>query len=452
MNTRTETDALGPVEVPAESYGGSFLVRARANFKISELRAPDSFKQGLLAIKMAAAEVNGELGYLKPEQVKAILQAGEEFAEGRFDDEYDLDVYQAGAGTPYNMAMNEILANRANEILGGTLGKYEFVHPNNHVNASQSSNDVIPTAIRLGALLDLRGFMRQSADFLKSLEDKSLEFEKVIKIGRTHLQDAVPVTLGQEFWGYASAVKNAMARVDTAATELGNLGIGATATGSGINTHPQFAEKMRAKLSERLGLPFEAHNPFEGNNSMGCFLAVSGALRSLATEILRVCDDLRLMSSGAFGEIQLPEVEPGSSIMPGKVNPSVLECMSMICVQVMGMDHAIALSAQRGQLELNWYTPLIMLDLLHSIQILGNGMDMLRSHCTQGIKANAEDMKTVLENGVGMATALAPYMGYHAVAELVVQAKKERRPFVELVPAEYKKYLELQHMTRPNRS
>lgn len=451
MNTRIETDALGPVEVPAESYGGSFLVRARANFKISDLEAFDSFKQGLLAIKMAAAEVNGELGYLKPEQVKAILEAGKEFSEGRFDAEYNLDVYQAGAGTPYNMCMNEILANRANEILGGQLGKYEYVHPNNHVNASQSSNDVIPTAIRLGALLDLRAFTPQATDLLKSLEAKSLEFEKVIKIGRTHLQDAVPVTLGQEFWGYASALKHALDRLDTASTELGNLGIGATATGSGINTHPRFAELMRENLSKRFGLSFQAQNPFEGNNSMGCFLAVSSALRGISTELLRICDDLRLLSSGAFSEIQLPEVEPGSSIMPGKVNPSVLECMSMICVQVMGLDHAIALSAQRGQLELNWYTPLIMLDLLHSIQILGNGMQMLREHCIEGIKANAEDMKHVLEHGVGMATALAPYMGYHQVAELVVRAKKERVSFASLVPDEYKKYLELDQMTRPNR-
>ncbi len=447
MNTRIETDALGPVEVPANSYGGSFLARARANFQISDWRAPESFKEALLLIKMSAAEVNGELGYLKPEQVQALLKAGEDF-----DEEYDLDAYQAGAGTPYNMAMNEILANRANEILGGQLGKYEFVHPNNHVNASQSSNDVIPTAIRLAALIELSPFMQKSGALLKSLEDKALAFEKVIKIGRTHLQDAVPVTLGQEFWGYSSALDHALQRLDSAALELGNLAIGATATGSGINTHPDFAEKMRLRLGEHLGLPFDAHNPFEGNNSMGCFLAVSSALRGISTELLRISNDLRLMSSGPFGEILLPEVEPGSSIMPGKVNPSVLECMNMICVQVMGMDHAIALSAQQGQLELNWHTPLIMIDLLHSIQILGNGMEMLRLHCIEGITAHTEDMKHHLEHSTAMATALAPYMGYHAVAELVVQAKKERKAFTDLVPEEYKKYLELDQMTRPNRS
>ena len=451
MKTRTEIDALGPVEVPEYSYGGSFTARAMANFKISTLKAPDSFRIGLAFVKMAAAEVNAELGHLPKKSAEAIVQAGEEFLDGDFDEDYQLDVYQAGAGTPYNMCLNEILANRASELLGGKKGEYKPVHPNNHVNMSQSSNDVIPTAIRLATLIDLSGLVLSTLDLIKALETKGKKFEKILKVGRTHLQDAVPVTLGQEFMAHASALEHALERLDLAAEELTQMGIGATATGSGINTHPKFADKMRKNLGKRLGIEFTPLNPFENNNSMAVFASVSGALRGVATEVLRMSDDLRLLSSGPFGEIQLPEVEPGSSIMPGKVNPSVLECVSMICVQSMAMDHAIAISAQRGQLELNWYTPLIMLDMLHAIEIMTNGFTMLREHCIEGITANTEHMKKTLEEGVAMATALAPILGYHEVAEMVKESKRTKTPFVKLVPAKYKKFIALENLVRPNR-
>jgi aspartate ammonia-lyase len=448
--TRREIDALGPVEVPVDSYGGSFATRARENFQISSLQAPASFQAGLAMVKMAAAEVNAELGHLPKKHAKAIVKAAEEFMDGNFDADFDLDVYQAGAGTPYNMALNEILANRANELLGGKKGDYSPIHPNNHVNMAQSSNDVIPTAIRLAALMDLAPVLQEGEALVKSLEKKAKQFGKVLKVGRTHLQEAVPVTLGQEFQAYADSLDRALERLEASGMELADIGIGATAVGTGINTHPQFAKKMCENLSKRLGLRLRRMNPFESNHSMAAFLAVSAALRGFSTELLRICNDLRLMA-GPLQEIQLPEVEPGSSIMPGKVNPSVLECMSMICVQVFAMDHAVAISAQQGQLELNWYTPLIMLDLLHAQEILGNGLYMLRTECVDGIEANEVQMKSTLENSVAVATALAPVLGYHAVAELVKESKKKKMPFVSVVPAEYKKYLNAAQLTQPNR-
>jgi len=448
--TRLEIDALGSVEVPAESYGGSFSVRARENFQISSLRAPASFRVALAFVKISAAEVNADLGHLPKSSAAAIVQAGQEFIEGLFDADFDLDVYQAGAGTPYNMTLNEILANRANELLGGKKGVYSPVHPNNHVNMAQSSNDVIPTAIRLAALMDLSPVFQYGEAVVETLLKKANEFEDVLKVGRTHLQDAVPVTLGQEFQAYADSLDNALERLEGAAMEMADVGIGATAVGTGINTHAQFAQKMRDSLGEKMGLPLRGMNPFENNHSMASFLALSGALRGLATELLRVCNDLRLMA-GPLAEISLPELEPGSSIMPGKVNPSALECVSMICVQVLGMDHAIALSAQQGQLELNWYTPLIMIDLLHSLEILGTGMELLDEDCLKGIKANAVQMETVLENSSAMATALAPVLGYHETAELVKEAKAKKVPFVSLVPKAFQKELKLENLVKPNR-
>ena len=445
MKTRKETDALGPVDV---------MVRAKRNFQISPLRVPQSFKIGLAWIKMAAAEVNSTLGHLPKKSAEAIQKAGQEFIEGQFDADFDLDVYQAGAGTPFNMTLNEILANRANELLGGKKGVYSPVHPNNHVNMAQSSNDTIPTAIRLAALMELAALVQNGEALAVSLEKKAKQFKKMVKVGRTHLQDAVPVTLGQEFEAYESALRRALNRLDATATELGDLGIGGTATGSGINTHPQFAEKMVKNLSEKMDLQLGRMNPFENSHSMGVFVSVSADLRSISIELLRICNDLRLMVSGpdsGFNEIRLPEVEPGSSIMPGKVNPSVLECVSMICVQVQGLDSAIAQAGGLGQLELNWYTPLIGWDLLHQIQILAGGMDLLRRECIEGIEANEEHMKMMLGKSTAMATALAPILGYHEVANMVNESKKKKIPFVKLVKKEHQKYLKLEELTQPNR-
>lgn len=451
---RKEKDALGFVDVPSDCYGGSFYARAKKNFQISSLQAPESFKYALALIKSSAAEVNAKLGDLPKKHEQAIAKAIDEFIAGKFDNNFDIDIYQAGAGTPFNMVLNEILANRANELLGGKKGEYKPVHPNNHVNMAQSTNDVIPTALRLAALIDLIALMENGIDLTLAFEKKSKAFAKVLKVGRTHLQDAVPITLGQEFGAYASSLRNGFNRLDCSAEELTTLGIGGTATGTGINTHKQFSKMMVDSLSKKLGWDFGIANPFESSHSLAPFLTVSSAMRSLAVELLRICDDLRRMASGpvaGLNEVRLPEVEPGSSIMPGKVNPSVLECMSMICVQVIGLDTTICLAAQRGEFELNWYTPVVMCDLLHQIEILTNGLKLLRTECIEGIEVNAEQMEETLEKSSAMATALAPHIGYHEVAEMVKQAKKTKTPFSKLVPQKYQKYLKLTELTTPNR-
>lgn len=437
MKTRKEKDALGTVEVTADSYGGSFTQRALENFQISSLRAYPSFKWALGTIKKAAAKVNGDLGELDGKLSDAIQKAADEFLNGDFDADFDLDVYQAGAGTPFNMNVNEILANRANEHLGGEKGSYKPVHPNDHVNKGQSSNDVIPTALRLAANKDLKSLLRAGSDLINAFEKKTKEFKTMKKVGRTHLQDAVPITLGDEFGAYASAVRHALARLDAARHELLELGIGGTAVGSGLNAHPEFSKKICKVLSEWADDTFKlAPNLFETTHSMAAFASVSSALSLLAIELFRISNDLRLMASGpraGFNEILLPEVEPGSSIMPGKVNPSVLECLNMICVQVQGLDHAIRLSAGQGQLELNWHTPLIAYDLLHQIEILGNGMKMFAEHCVNGIVGNEKEMLSALENSTALATALVPKMGYAAVAEIVHKAIESKRPFTDFL-------------------
>lgn len=446
MKTRKEQDALGEVEVPAESYGGSFYARAKDCFQISDLQAHPSFARALCQIKMAAAIVNREGGRLRQKESGAIFKAGEEFLRGDFDSHFDLDVYQAGAGTPFNMNMNEILANRANEILGGKKGEYKFLHPNDDVNMSQSSNDVIPTAIRLAALHDLNELAVNGKGLVQALDKKSKEFADCVKVGRTHLQDAVPVTLGQEFGAYAASVKHALERIMSAANDLKILGIGGTAVGSGINADSDFAAKMCEQLEilcgER-GLSV-AENKFESTHSMAAFLSLSAALRGIAVELLRISNDLRMMAGGpiaGINEIVLPEVEPGSSIMPGKVNPSIPECLSMICIQVIGLDQSISLAAQQGQFELNWHTPLIMTDLLHQVEILTKGMKLFADKCVSGIKANKKNMKEVLMSSTALATALAPHIGYKAVAKLVQESLKKGVPFSKVVPAKYKKYL-----------
>ena len=392
MKTRKEKDAIGEIDVPTESYAGSFHARAKMNFKISTLKAYPSFSEALCNIKIAAAKINP----LDKKISSAILKAAEEFLTGKFENDFDLDVYQAGAGTPFNMNLNEILANRANEILGGKKGEYKPVHPNDHVNMSQSSNDIIPTAIRLAALKDLQKLNSALKDLIKSFEKKEKAFGKMLKCGRTHLQEAVPITLGQEFGGYKESLIACVKQIENAQEDLMDLGIGGTAIGSGINTPKDFSKKMCTELSKIYGLEFRpAKNLFQKTNSMNSFLHLSSALRSLAIELLRISNDLRSMASGpnaGFNELVLPEVEPGSSIMPGKVNPSIPECMSMICIQVIGLDQSISLACQQGQFELNWHTPLIMTDLLHQIEILGNGMKMFREFCIEGLKANEKEM------------------------------------------------------------
>lgn len=437
--TRTETDALGSVKVPADAYYGSFTTRALANFKISGMRAPVDFCWALGAIKLTACQANRDLGLLGAKEAKAMEQAAREFMEGKFDEEFALDVYQAGAGTPFNMNANEIIANRANELLGAGKGSYQFVRPNDHVNMAQSSNDVIPTATRISALMGLKELEMEIVALAKSLSAFGKKYARLVKVGRTHLQDAVPVTLGQEFEAYAAAIRTARRTLNEAQKELCLLGIGGTATGTGITAHPKFKGLVAARLSKLTGFPLKnAPNLIETTHSHSALLKASSALRTLAVEVNRIANDLRLMTSGPKGglnEIVLPEVEPGSSIMPGKVNPSVAECMNMICGQVIGCDAAISFGAQGGQFELNWHTPLIMLNLLHSIHILTTGLHMFRVDCIDGIRVNEDEIRRTFEKSLVTATALTPRLGYKVVAECVNEALKKDRTLREVVLA-----------------
>ena len=436
-STRKEIDAIGPVDVPRNAYYGSFTTRALANFQISGIAAPTAFQRAFGMVKLAACRVNRKLGGLTAKEAKAMDQAAREFIEGRFDDEFQIDVYQAGAGTPYNMNTNEIIANRANEILGGKKGKYEFIHPNNHVNMAQSSNDTNPTATRIAILMAFKPLKKEMVKLAKSFERLGKKHSKLLKVGRTHLEDAVPVTLGQEFDAYAAALRTALVTIEESEKALRVLGIGGTAMGTGINTDPKFAKMMCAELSKLSAFKLTpAKNKIETTHSHSALLKASSALRALAIEVNRIANDLRLLNMGpkaGLAEIVLPEVEPGSSIMPGKVNPSTAECMNMICFQVIGCDEAVSLGAQGGQLELNWFTPLIMWNVMHSSKIMSNGLKMFREHCVDGIKVNRAHIKETFENSLVTATALAPYLGYHVMAECVNEALAQNRPLREVV-------------------
>jgi fumarate hydratase class II len=421
--TRLEKDSTGKIRVPKKAYFGAFTTRALQNFQISELLAPVLFAQALGLIKHAAAKTNGDLKEIPKKYAKAIQKAADEFVDGKFEDEFVLDVFQAGAGTPYNMNANEILANRANEILGGKIGAYDPIHPNNHVNLGQSSNDVIPTATRIAVLFALDILLEEMEEFEKSLNEKAKEFSKIKKVGRTHLQDAVPMTLGQEFKAFAEYVAVGKRRISATKDELRTLGIGGTALGTGINSHPKFATKIVQELSSLCDIKFkQAKNKFATTSSHTIFLQTAGALKSLALDLNKIANDLKLLGSGprtGFGEITLPEVQPGSSIMPGKVNPSIPECITMICAQVVGNEHTVEFSCNEGHLQLNTMCPIIMYNILWSIQILTNGLTMFREKCIDGINTNEDRIKELFDGSLCKATSLVKEHGYDKVAEMV---------------------------------
>ncbi|PIP66619.1 aspartate ammonia-lyase [Candidatus Peregrinibacteria bacterium CG22_combo_CG10-13_8_21_14_all_44_10] len=437
---RTEKDALGEVSVPKDAYFGSFTSRALDNFQISDMSAPEEFCTALGYVKLAAARANKKLGELGAKEAKAIDKAALEFIDGKFDSEFMLDVFQAGAGTSYNMNANEIIANRANEILGGKKGEYEYVHPNNHVNMAQSSNDVIPTATRIALVMMSKWLTAELEDFIKSLEAKGREFKSIQKVGRTHLQDAVPITLGQEFTAYAQAIKNSLESLKEAISALKQLGIGGTAIGTGVNTHPKFKDTIIAELSELTGEKFsKAPNSITTTHSMQVFSRYSASLRNLAIEIHRIMGDIRLMNAGpraGVREIKLPKVQPGSSIMPAKLNPSIPECMSMICGQVIGADSVVVFAAQGGQFELNWYTPLIMFNMTMAVRILENGLRMTREKCIDGIEACEAEIKGSFDRSLCTATELVPKLGYHEVTRLVKEAMKSGKGLREVMDDE----------------
>jgi aspartate ammonia-lyase len=434
---RTERDPLGEVQVPADAYYGAQTQRAVDNFPISGLRAPDDLITATILVKKAAAEANADLARLKPDVAAAIVRAADEILGGSLRDQFVVDVYQAGAGTSHNMNANEVLANRAGEILGEPRGTYTRVHPNDHVNEGQSTNDVYPTATRLALLLGAAALVAAARALADSFDRKSGEFAKLLKTGRTHLQDAVPMTLGQEFGGYAACVRRGAEDVAHASEQLFELNIGATAVGTGLNAGDEFRRAVVNNLSRYTQLRLQpAANLFRVTQSMGDVLAYSGAMRRLAVEVGKIASDLRLLSMGpraGIAEISLPAVQPGSSIMPGKVNPSVPEMVNQVCFQVMGCDQTISLACESGQLELNVMMPVIAWNALHSSNILRQAMKAFRARTVEGIAADGARAKELLDRSTATATALSPHIGYAVTAEIAKAAVLSGRPIRDLV-------------------
>lgn len=460
MKYRVERDPLGEVRVPAGAYYGVQTTRAVENFPISGLTAVPELVTATVLIKKAAAEANSRLGRLEPEIAAAIASAADEVLKGALRDQFVVDVYQAGAGTSHNMNTNEVLANRAAEILGAPLGEYSRVHPNDHVNMGQSTNDVFPTATRLAILFVLRDVLASARALAAGLADKSREFAGVLKTGRTHLQDAVPITLGQEFSGYAANVAHAADDLERTAGQLHELNLGSTAVGTGINAGDDYTSAAVGNLARYTGHALTpAVDRFRVTQSMGDVLAYSGALRRLAVEVNKVASDLRLLSMGpraGIAEIQLPAVQPGSSIMPGKVNPSVPEMVNQVGYQVIGCDAAILAASDAGQLELNVMMPVIAWNALHASRILERAMHVLQTKCVKGIRADAERARELLDRSSALATALSPYIGYAKTAEIAKASVRTGRPIRELVreqrllpDAELDAILEPKAMTSP---
>ncbi len=432
---RTERDSMGVVQVPSEALYGAQTQRAVENFAISGIKPWRAFIWSMGLIKRAASEVNSELGLLDTELASAISQAAQEVIEGKWDDQFVVDPFQAGAGTSHNMNTNEVIANRATQILGGNLGEYR-VHPNDHVNMAQSTNDTIPTAIRLGCLWRLEELQAQTARLVEALSQKAEEFDDVVKSGRTHLQDAVPIRLGQEFGAYAVAVARDAERIERAAGGLRRLGIGGTAVGTGLNAHPEYHARMVRRLAELSGIELHASdNLFESMQSMADMADFSASLRTLAITLTRIANDIRLLSSGpatGLDEIRLPAVQPGSSIMPGKVNPVLAEMLNMAMVHVIGCDAAVAMAAQAGQLELNVMMPVIAHNLFEMMQVMIGSIRAFTEKCVRGITANPSKAQGWLEGNTVLVTALNPLIGYTQGAALAKQASEEGKNIREL--------------------
>jgi len=434
---RIERDSLGDVRVPASAYYGAQTQRAVENYPISGVRPPWPFVVAMAQIKKAAALANRDVGSLEPRIAEAIVAAANRVLAGEFADQFVVDVYNSGAGTSFHMNVNEVLANVAIESLGGTRGDYSLVHPNDHVNCGQSTNDVIPTATRVAALSMLADLVGALPGLAGAFRSRAAAFDGIVKAGRTHLQDAVPVRLGQELRAYAVAIEKSAASVSRAGEGCAELGIGGSAIGTGLNTHPDYAEKTVANLAQQTGLSLRpAPDRFEAMQSQAPVVELSGALRRLAIELIRIANDLRLLSSGpttGLAEIRLPAVQPGSSIMPGKVNPSIPEMVNMVGFGVLGNDLTIASAAQAGQLELNVMMPVIAYKLLDSLLILTNAVNVFRERCVEGIEADAERCDAYVERTMGLATALNPTIGYLAAAQVAKESLATGRPLRDVV-------------------
>ncbi len=460
---RIEKDSLGEVKVPRDAYWGAQTQRAIENFPISGIRFPRPFIKALGLIKYAAAKVNRELGYLDEEKAKAIMQAAREVADGKFDDQFPVDIFQTGSGTSTNMNANEVIATRANEILTGDRHTKNPVHPNDHVNMGQSSNDVIPTAIHVSAYSETVEKLLPALEHLRNtILKKAEQYRDLVKTGRTHLMDAMPLTLYQEMSGWARQIELGIERIKDALPRVAELAIGGTAVGTGINTHPEFGKRMAEELSRLTGHPFtEAKNHFEAQSAQDAIVELSGALKTVAASLMKIANDLRWMNSGpiaGLSEVKLPALQPGSSIMPGKVNPVIPEAVRMVAAQVFGNDAAITWGGALGDFQLNVMLPLIAHNILQSIKILANASRVLADRAIEGFEVNRERIENLVGRNPILATALNPIIGYDKAAEVVKKALSEGRTVKEVVvelgylsPEEAERLLDPILMTTPGR-
>ena len=438
MSTRTETDSMGPIEVPADRYYGAQTQRSLQNFRIGGDRFSREMIRALGLVKKASALVNLELGALDAGIADLIVQAADEVIEGQWDKHFPLVVWQTGSGTQTNMNANEVISNRAIEMAGGELGSKDPVHPNDHVNRSQSSNDVFPTAMHISAVDALKNQLLPAVrELAGTFKEKSATFADIIKIGRTHLQDATPLTLGQEFSGYAAQLDEGVRRVEAALGPLYPLALGGTAVGTGLNAHEDFAEKVAAQIAALSGQPFvSAPNKFEALSAHDALVETSGHLKTLAASLMKIANDVRWLASGprcGIGEIHIPENEPGSSIMPGKVNPTQCEAMTMVCAQVMGNDVAVAIGGASGNFQLNVFKPVIIHNVLHSVRLLADACRGFNEHCAAGIEPNRERIQAHLEDSLMLVTALNPHIGYDNAAKVAKKAYQENKTLKKTV-------------------
>ncbi|MFL5654773.1 MAG: class II fumarate hydratase [Ktedonobacteraceae bacterium] len=464
--TRSERDSMGEMQVPADAYYGASTQRAVLNFPISDLRFPRQFIRALGQIKQAAAQVNKELGTIDPQIAEAIIQAAQEVIDGKLDNHFVLDIFQTGSGTSTNMNANEVIANRASELLDGSRGYPaprhgpRKVHPNDQVNFGQSSNDVIPTAIHLSALVSIEHELIPALEMLQqALQQKADEFMPIVKTGRTHLQDATPIRLGQEFLGYAGQIERGIARMQHAQSELSEVALGGTAVGTGVNTHPEFAARVCQRLSEMNGVyVHETSNHFQAQSTLDNIVETSGSLNTLAVSLMKIANDIRWLGSGpraGIGEIDVPAVQPGSSIMPGKVNPVIAESVCMVCAQVMGNHTTITIAGQSGNFEINVMMPVTAYNLLQSISLLAAAARNFSEQCIKGLKATSRGPEMV-ERGLAICTALAPIIGYDAAADISKEAYKTGKTVREvarektsLSEEELERILDPASMTKP---
>ena len=454
---RSETDSMGAIEVGSDRYWGAQTERSLLHFAIGIDRMPRSVIRAFGILKRACAEVNQELGKLPEEKARLMVQAAEEVVEGKLDDHFPLRIWQTGSGTQTNMNANEVISNRAIELAGGAMGSKKPIHPNDDVNMAQSSNDTFPTAMHIAAAEEVAGQLLPALKkLITALRKKSDEFASIIKIGRTHLMDAVPLTLGQEFSGYVAQLEYDLRRVETSLPDVYELAIGGTAVGTGLNTYPQFAEKVAARIAKLTGLPFKsAPNKFAALASHDALVFASGALKTLAASLMKIANDIRWMGSGprcGLAELSLPENEPGSSIMPGKVNPTQSEAMTMVCIQVIGNDTAISVAGSQGNFELNVFKPLIIHNFLHSTVLLAHACDAFRKYCIEGIVPNREKIAEYVDRSLMLVTALSPHIGYDKAAKVAKQAHLDGTTLKEAAVAlGYLKAEDFDRLVRPDK-